>query len=103
MIKLSALSMRKIPRRALLTAAGAAPLVSASLAWAKGNEQMQIPGATMQNMLGAYGNWAADVMQDPPRLSFRQPMFTHTGAWRPVARSQFRERLIQPGGASTPV
>src|SRR5260370_7591207 len=42
-------------------------------------------------------------MQDPARLSFRQPMFTDAGAWRPLARSQFRERLMQPGGASTPV
>ncbi len=57
----------------------------------------------MQNMLGAYGNWAADTIQDPPRLSFRQPMFTDVGAWRPIARSQFHERLMQPGGASTPV
>src|SRR5260370_40493033 len=42
-------------------------------------------------------------MQDPARLSFREPMFTDAGAWRPLARSQFRERLMQPGGASTPV
>jgi dienelactone hydrolase len=64
---------------------------------------MPTPGATTQNMLGAYGSWAADAIQDPPRLSFRQPMFTDSGAWRPIARSQFRERLMQPGGASTPV
>jgi dienelactone hydrolase len=56
----------------------------------------------MANMLGAYGRWAAEEMPDPPRLSFRQPMFTDADAWRPVARSQFRERLMQPGGASTP-
>ena len=54
-------------------------------------------------MLGAYGRWAADALQDPPRLSFRQPMFADISAWRPMARSQFHERLMGPGGAATPV
>lgn len=64
---------------------------------------MQSEHATTPNMLGAYGSWAAEAMPDPPRLSFRQPMFTDSGAWRPIARSQFQKRLMQPGGASTPV
>ena len=37
------------------------------------------------NMIGAYGEWAAHVVQDPPLLSFRQPMFTNVdagGLWR---------------------
>jgi dienelactone hydrolase len=55
------------------------------------------------NMLGAYGEWAAQQMPDPPRLSFRQPMFTNVEAWRPVARSRFRELLLGPGGAATPI
>ena len=55
------------------------------------------------NMLGAYGDWAAQTMQDPPRLSFRQPMFTNVDAWRPVARARYRELLLGPGGAATPV
>ena len=55
------------------------------------------------NMLGAYGDWAAKSMQDPPRLSFRQPMFTNVDAWRAVARARFRESLMGPGGAATPV
>src|SRR4051794_35792517 len=42
--------MRQIPPRALLTAAGAAPLVSASYAWAERNEHMPTAGATTQNM-----------------------------------------------------
>ena len=54
-------------------------------------------------MLGAYGEWAAYSMQDPPRLSFRQPMFSNVDAWRPVARARFRELLLGPGGAATPV
>jgi dienelactone hydrolase len=80
-------------------------MLSSADALADGHEEAvpQDPSTTTPNMLGAYGRWAADAMQDPPRLSFRQPMFTDAGAWRPMARSQFRERLMQPVGASTPV
>ncbi|PYT27568.1 MAG: hypothetical protein DMG57_17945 [Acidobacteria bacterium] len=55
------------------------------------------------NMIGAYGEWAAQAMQDPPRLSFRQAMFGNVDAWRPVARARLHELLLGPGGASTPV
>ena len=55
------------------------------------------------NMIGAYGEWAAQSMQDPPRLSFRQPVFDNVEAWRPVARARYREMLMGPGGAATPV
>ena len=55
------------------------------------------------NMLGAYGEWAAHFTPDPPRLSFRQPMFGNVEAWRPVARARFRELLLGPGPAATPV
>jgi dienelactone hydrolase len=55
------------------------------------------------NMIGAYGDWAARAMQDPPRLSFRQPMFGDVNAWRGVARARYRELLLGPGGAATPV
>lgn len=54
-------------------------------------------------MIGAYGEWAAQAMQDPPRLSFRQPMFSNVEAWRAVARARYRETLMGPGGAATPV
>jgi len=57
----------------------------------------------IQNMIGAYGEWAANSMQDPARLSFRQPMFQKADAWRPVARARYRELLLGPGGAATPV
>jgi dienelactone hydrolase len=54
-------------------------------------------------MIGAYGEWAAQAMQDPARLSFRQPMFGNVDAWRAVARARYRETLMGPGGAATPV
>lgn len=55
------------------------------------------------NMIGAYGEWASQALQDPPRLSFRQAAFTNVDAWRPVARARYRETLLPPGGAATPV
>jgi dienelactone hydrolase len=80
------------------------PLIGVAWGWAEGNDQraMQDENVTMPNMLGAYGTWAAGTLQDPPHLSFRQPMFRDAEAWRVVARSHFRERLMQPSGASTP-
>ncbi|GAB4363872.1 MAG: hypothetical protein OHK0021_07700 [Bryobacter sp.] len=57
----------------------------------------------LPNMLGAYGDWAASQLPDPPRLSFRQPQFREVAAWRPVARARYRELLAQPGAAATPV
>jgi len=95
--------MPKTPRRTLLKSAAAAMLVPGAYGWADGYEQAPVQGESVTtNMLGAYGTWAAQALQDPPRLSFRQPMFTDPAAWRPVARSQFRERLMQPGGAAAP-
>jgi dienelactone hydrolase len=54
------------------------------------------------NMLGAYGEWAAQALPEVPRLSFRQPMFRDVDAWRGVARARFMETLMSPGGAVTP-
>jgi dienelactone hydrolase len=54
-------------------------------------------------MLGAYGDWAAHQLPDPPRLSFRQPMFTDLEAWRSVARTRLHELLQSPGPRATPV
>src|SRR6187399_2483716 len=54
------------------------------------------------NMLGGYGEWAAGTMQDPARLSFRQPMFQDVLTWRPAARARFRDLLLGPGPAQTP-
>src|SRR5262249_34723543 len=96
--------MREIPRRTLLESAAAAALFSAAAGSGEANEQPPMQGeTTTPNMLGGYGRGGAEAIQDPPRLSFRLAMFTDSGAWRPMARAQFRERLMQPGGASTPV
>ena len=52
------------------------------------------------NMIGAYGEWAAQSMQDPPRLSFRQPMFGNVDAWRAVALARFRELYSSENGGA---
>src|SRR5215475_12051321 len=96
--------MSEIHRRTLLESAAVAALLSGAAVSAENDEQPPMQAETLiPNMLGAYGSWAAEAIQDPPRLSFRRPIFSDSGRWRPMARAQFRERLMQPGGASTPV
>lgn len=96
-------SMSQILRRNLVKTAGFTPLFPAlSLAQQKASER-STGSADMPNMLGAYGDWAAKCLLDPARLSFRQPMFTDASSWRPAARSQLLERLMQPGRATMPV
>jgi dienelactone hydrolase len=54
------------------------------------------------NMLGAYGEWAAASVPDPPRLSFRQPVFQDVHAWRPAARARLHEALVSPAPPLAP-
>jgi dienelactone hydrolase len=95
--------MQQIRRRTLLKGSAAPLLFAATGASADDQALARSEDAIIPNMLGAYGRWAAEALPDPPRLSFRQPMFTDAGSWQPLARSQFRERLMGPGGAATPV
>ena len=53
-------------------------------------------------MLGAYGEWAAGLLPDPPRLSFRRGEYTDIEAWRRVARRRYREALLQPDAGGVP-
>jgi dienelactone hydrolase len=55
------------------------------------------------NMLGAYGEWAADIVGERPgRYSFRNPRWEDLEAWRRAARERFRELLLQPEEAFIP-
>lgn len=56
----------------------------------------------MQNLIGAYGEWAAQLAPDPPRLSFRRPEFKTVGNWQPRARGRFLETLLRPDLGGTP-
>lgn len=56
-----------------------------------------------ENMLGAYGEWAARTMREPARLSFRQQQFDDLEAWRRLARTRFKELLLGPDPADIPL
>ncbi|MEZ5399693.1 MAG: hypothetical protein R2729_08480 [Bryobacteraceae bacterium] len=56
----------------------------------------------MQNMLGAYGEWAAALVPDPPRLSYRRPEFRDLRAWRREARNRYLDALAQPPTGPAP-
>ena len=56
-----------------------------------------------QNMLGAYGDWAAGIVgEEPARLSFRRAEHTDLDSWRTKARDRYRECLMQPDAGGTP-
>jgi dienelactone hydrolase len=49
------------------------------------------------NMIGAYGPWAAALVEDAPgRLSFRRAEWTDVDSWRAVARQGVWDRLAAP-------
>ncbi|MFN7936346.1 MAG: hypothetical protein U0R19_23665 [Bryobacteraceae bacterium] len=56
----------------------------------------------MENMIGAYGEWAAALAQDPPRFSFRRPEFKNLNDWRKKARPRYVNALMQPNLGGTP-
>ena len=56
----------------------------------------------MQNMLGAYGDWAARLASDPQRLSLRRSGWESTQDWQRQARQRYRDALLQPDTGSTP-
>ncbi len=54
------------------------------------------------NMLGAYGDWAAQLAPDPPRLSLRRASSAGIDAWKRGARQRYRDALLQPDTGRTP-
>jgi dienelactone hydrolase len=54
------------------------------------------------NMVGAYGDWAAQLVSDPPRLSLRLPRWQGTAEWQGQARQRYRDALLQPETGGTP-
>lgn len=53
-------------------------------------------------MIGAYGPWAALLVDRPASLSFRREEWTDVETWRPVARQRLVERLASPPTGATP-
>jgi dienelactone hydrolase len=56
----------------------------------------------MSSIIGAYGEWAARLAPDPPRLSFRRNSFKDVKSWQQLARRRFRELLLQPPTGGVP-
>ncbi|MFN7922446.1 MAG: hypothetical protein U0Q16_20245 [Bryobacteraceae bacterium] len=56
----------------------------------------------MPTMIGAYGDWAAKLVSDPPRLSFRRAEHKNLEAWRKLARGRYLEMLAQPPSGGVP-
>ncbi|MBM3785962.1 MAG: hypothetical protein FJW30_16505 [Acidobacteria bacterium] len=50
----------------------------------------------MPSMIGAFGDWAAGIAADPPRLSFRRPEFKDLAAWKKQARAAYLHWLMPP-------
>ncbi len=53
-------------------------------------------------MIGAYGDWAAKIASDPPRLSFRNAAFKELGAWKQQARARYVDLLLAPAASGVP-
>src|SRR5450759_1377509 len=53
-------------------------------------------------MLGAYGEWAARLVPDPPPLSFRRSAWTGVDTWQRQARQRFTDCLLQPDTGPAP-
>jgi dienelactone hydrolase len=56
-----------------------------------------------QNMIGAYGAWAAAIVGDEPaKLSFRSGKWRYVDDWRKVALARVNECLAQPDTGGVP-
>ena len=54
------------------------------------------------SMLGAYGPWAASLVDSPAAFSFRREEWTDVEAWRLAACQRLLERLAPPDTGATP-
>jgi len=49
-----------------------------------------------QSIIGIYGQWAADNLNDPPSLSFRSPKWSNLKSWRGQALEKATELVAAP-------
>ncbi len=65
--------------------------------------QDSIPGTHHgRSIIGLYGRWAAGLVPDPPRLSFRNEQWKDVDAWREKARDKAQECIASPDIGGTP-
>lgn len=48
------------------------------------------------SIIGAYGPWAAEIPENPPTLSFRNPQWTNINTWRDQALTKTLELIAAP-------
>ena len=48
------------------------------------------------NIIGAYGKWAASLITNPPKLSFRKKQWNHIDTWKKKAFSKAKELVAAP-------
>ncbi|MCA9130811.1 MAG: hypothetical protein KDB22_27185 [Planctomycetales bacterium] len=86
------------------SAVGIASGVGSLSLWPKALGQAIEPSTAIpQNMIGAYGPWAASIVGDEAAdLSFRRPNFTDLNSWRSAARDRVLSCLAQPGPTAVP-
>lgn len=55
-----------------------------------------------KTIIGGYGEWAASLLVDPPRLSYRLDKWNDVNAWKKKAVSVTKEYIASPTIADTP-
>ena len=68
----------------------------------KGRGNESIISGFMANIIGAYGDWAAGLVADPPRLSLRKAGWASITAWQSQARARYLQALLQPDSGGVP-
>ncbi len=48
------------------------------------------------SIIGEYGTWVGDIVEDPPLLSFRKSQWTTINDWHPVASAKALELIAAP-------
>ena len=49
-----------------------------------------------KSLIGQYGPWLASQMQDPPKLSFRNDIWSNIEDWKPSAHAKAQEQIGEP-------
>ena len=49
-----------------------------------------------KSLIGQYGPWLASQMQDPPKLSFRNDIWSNIEDWKPSADAKAQEQIGEP-------
>jgi dienelactone hydrolase len=92
-------------RRAFLSktalATAALPLLSGTVTAAFKNMAPTVKSIPMKadiskSPIGQYGPWLASQMQDPPKLSFRNDIWSKFEDWKPSAFAKAQEQIAEP-------